>query len=253
VKRYLVQRFYTRFHMSLILSSSGLAAMLASWALLHAGVHSMLVRYPVATGVAYFTFLSGVWLWLRYAGLGRGSGAGRDLLESADIPDIPVGGGSGGSGPGSVGGLGRGGGTFDGGGASSSWAEARTPALPAGGSASHGGGFSLGDFGDLDGDAIALLAMALAVVAAIFLASGYLIWFAPDILSEAAFGALLAGGLARRSKREDAAGWMAGVAKKTWWPFAIVLAVAIAFAWYCANHYPQARTFKEAVSMALPA
>ena len=44
VKRYLVQRLYTRFHMSLILSSSGLAAMLTSWALLHQGVHAMWVR-----------------------------------------------------------------------------------------------------------------------------------------------------------------------------------------------------------------
>jgi hypothetical protein len=274
VKRYLVQRFYTRFHMSLILASSGLAAMLASWALLHAGVHAMLVRYPVATGIAYLTFLSGVWLWLRYAGLGRGPGVGRTLLENADLPDLPVGGGSGGSGGGSIGGLGKGG-SFDGGGASASWAQgARAPMMPANvqaqalaaGSApdstgdtpalassggKSGGGFSLGDFGDLDGDAIALLALALAVIAAIFLASGYLIWFAPDILSEAAFGAVLAGGLARRSRHEDAGGWIAGVVKKTWWPFAIVLAVAIAFAWFCATHYPQARTFKEAVSMAV--
>ena len=276
VKRYLVQRFYTRFHMSLILSSSGLAAMLASWALLHAGVHAMLVRYPVAIGTAYLTFLAGVWLWLRYAGLGRDSPAGRTLLENADIPDVSVGGGSGGSGTGSLGSLGKGGGTFDGGGASGSWAQgARAPMMPAnvqaqalaagsthdaagdtpaiapGGGKGASSGFSLGDFGDLDGDAIALLALALAVIAAIFFASGYLIWFAPDILSEAAFGAVLAGGLARRSKREDASGWIAGVVKKTWWPFAIVLAVAIAFAWYSATHYPQARTFKEAVSTAL--
>jgi hypothetical protein len=30
---------------------------------------------------------------------------------------------------------------------------------------------------------------------------------------------LLAGGLARRTKRETAVGWIAGVVKKTWWPF----------------------------------
>jgi hypothetical protein len=251
--------------------------MLASWALLHAGVHAMLVRYPVAISVAYLTFLCGVWVWLRYAGIRDESGPGRALLDNADIPDFPIG-GSGGSGGGSVGSLGKAGGSFDGGGASASWAQGArgpvmpanvqaqalaagstqdaagdTPAIASGGGKGAGSGVSLGDFGVLDGDAIALLALALALVAAIFLASGYLIWFAPDILSEAAFGAVLAGGLARRSRREDAGGWVAGVVKKTWWPFAVVLAVAIAFAWYSAQHYPQARTFKEAVSMALAA
>ena len=53
VKRYLVQRFYTRFHMTLILTSSALAAMLANWAMLHAGIGAMWARYPIATLCAY--------------------------------------------------------------------------------------------------------------------------------------------------------------------------------------------------------
>lgn len=274
VKRRLVQRFYMRFHMSLILSSSALAAMLASWAMLHAGVGSMLARYPVALCAAYLTFLAGVWAWLRYVGLGQERNPGSSLLDGADLPDIRVGGG-GSSGSGSGGGLGKGGGSFDGGGASASWAEARGPVLPAnlqtqafaaasqpdspadlptidatksGGSSKSG--FDLGGF-DLDGDAIVLLVLALALVAAIFFTSGYLVWFAPDILTEAAFGAMLAGGLARRSKREDAGGWVAGVVKRTWWPFAIVLVVAMAFAGYAGKHYPQAHTFREAIAAAL--
>ena len=178
--------------MSLILSSSGLAAMLASAGLLALGVTAMLVRYPVAVTLAYLTFLAGVWLWLRYVGLAHATGAGRSLLENADVPDIRLGGGGSGSGSGSAGGLGKGGGSFDGGGASGSWVEARAPGIPANlqsqafaatstpdgtadspsisahGSAGHGsGGFSLGDFGDLDGEAIVLLILALAVVAAI--------------------------------------------------------------------------------------
>jgi hypothetical protein len=274
VKRYLVQRFYTRFHMSLILASSTLAAMLASAGLLWLGVTAMLVRYPLAVAVAYLTFLAGVGLWIRYLGLGRESAAGRGIVDSADLPDVSVGGGS--SSPGSAGGLGRGGGSFDGGGASASWAEGpRPPAMPAGmqtqnlaaaaspdtaadvpsikvGKSGGGGGsFSLGDFGDLDGEAIVLLALALAAIAAIFVASGYLVWFAPDILTEAAFGALLAGGLARRSGREDAGGWVAGVVRKTWWPFAIVTVVVMAFAGYAQKHYPAAHTFRQAIEHAL--
>jgi hypothetical protein len=105
--------------------------------------------------------------------------------------------------------------------------------------------------GDLDGDGIALLVLAVALILAIFVTSGYLIWFAPDILSEAAFGAVLAGGLARRSRNQDPGGWIAGVVKKTWWPFAVVLAFSVGFAWYSAQHFPAAHTFREAVAMAL--
>jgi len=49
---------------------------------------------------------------------------------------------------------------------------------------------------------------------------------APDILTEAAFGAVLAGSLARKAKQQSTAGWVAGVIKKTWWPFTIVLVLA---------------------------
>ena len=42
---------------------------------------------------------------------------------------------------------------------------------------------------------------------------------------------------------------VAGVVKKTWWPFAIVLAPALAFAFYSASHHPGAKTFREAIRM----
>jgi hypothetical protein len=265
VKRYLVQRFYTRFHMSLILASSGLAAMLGNWVLLHAGVHVMWVRYPIAVSIAYLTFLAGVWLWLRYVGIGQRSGAGNALVDNADIPNVSVGGGSSGGSSSSVelpAGLGKGGGDFAGGGASGSWAQGnQVPmvaamqsnaggAAPSSGTGSSGFG-SLGDFGDLDGDAIVLLVIAFVLVASIFLLSGYVIWFAPDILGEAAFGAVLAGGLAKPSQRHDSEGWVAGVVKKTWWPFAIVLGLALGIAIFAAVNYPGARTIGQAISMAV--
>jgi hypothetical protein len=269
LKRRLVQRFYTRFHMSLILASSGLVAMLASAALLQVGVTAMLVRYPIAVAAAYATFLGGVWLWLRYAGVApqeQGS-IGRSLAKNAEVPDIPLGGGSGGSGGPGGGAFSGKGGSFDGGGASGSWAAgARTPAmganlqsqsLAAGASDVSAGGGSgsslpdLGDLGDLGGDDLGLVILAIALIAAIVLSSGYLVWMAPDILTEAAFGAMLAGGLARRSRREDAGGWVSGVVRKTWWSFAIVLVLAVAFAGYSARHHPTAHTFRQALEMAL--
>lgn len=194
-----------------------------------------------------------------------------------DLPSLGRGGSSGGGSPGG-GVLGRGGG-FDGGGASASWAESgpRMPVMPnnamaaqslassagdapaadtpsiasssggSSGSASSKGGFEF-DLGDGDG---LLIALAIALVVAVLAASGYLVFAAPDILSEAAFGAVLAGGLARRSKNEDAMGWMSGVVRRTWWPFAIVLVLALVFAGYVHANFPQARTFGEAVHAGL--
>ncbi|MDP2785055.1 MAG: hypothetical protein Q8O38_10765 [Sulfurimicrobium sp.] len=253
VKRHLVQRFYTRFHMSLILASSALAAMLANWLLLHGGVYAMWLRYPVAVSVAYLAFLAGVRLWLQYMGLVRSSDTKSSLVENLDVPDIPLGN--------SAGklelpdGLPRGGGQFGGGGAHTSWTEANPARVFAatsrtGDSPSAGMGAKLGDFADLDGEGLVLLLLALLLIASVFLLSGYVIWFAPDILGEAAIGALLAGGLAKPAKRQDNSDWVAGVVKKTWWPFALVLVLSLAFAIYAATHYPEAKTFRQAVGMA---
>lgn len=257
VKRYLVQRFYTRFHMSLILSSSALAAMLANWVLLHGGVNAMWMRYPLAVSVAYLMFLVGVRLWLQYIGLGRRSDTKSSLLDNFDAPDISF--GNGGVKPGLPDALPRGGGgQFGGGGAHASWdeggqtfaASARTGAADSPDSPASGVGAKLGDFADLDGEGLVLLLLALLLIASVFLLSSYVIWFAPDILGEAAIGALLAGGLAKPAKRQDNDDWVAGVVKKTWWTFAIVMTLSLAFALYAAAHYPEASTFRQAVGMA---
>ena len=253
VKRYLVQRFYTRFHMSLILASSALAAMLANWLMLHGGVHAMWLRYPLAVSIAYLVFLAGVRLWLQYMGLMRSSDTQSSLVENLDVPDISLGGG--GAKVELPEALPRGGGQFGGGGAHGSWTEANPARAFAatsrtGDSPSAGIGAELGNFADLDGEGLVLLLLALLLIASLFLLSGYVIWFAPDILGEAAIGALLAGGLAKPAKRQDNDGWVAGVVKKTWWPFAIVLVLSLAFAAYAATHYPEAKTFRQAVGTA---
>ena len=270
VKRYLIQRFYTRFHMSLILASSGFAAMLTNWAMLREGVHAMWMRYPVAMALAYLTFLAGVWLWLKYTDATRACMAdnnpnaktkslvdGGDVLNTDLVPNFGGGGGGGGAieVPGPLGG----GGSFDGGGAGGGWVEANpvqsltsdaTP-TPSGGGFFDGVGDKLGGFCDLDGDAVVLIVIALMLMGSLILLGGYVIWFAPDILSEAVFGATLAGGLAHAAKRHDEGGWVMGVVKKTWWPFAIVFVFAMIFAFYAAVHYPQASTFGGALSAAI--
>ena len=258
VKRYLVQRFYTRFHMSLILMSSGFAAMLSNWVLLQAGLNAMWVRYPIAITLAYFTFLAGVWLWLQYIRITQGETNRQSFIDGTDLPNVdllPGGGGGSLNAEGVVGG----GGSFDGGGASGEWVEANpVQAFASNGpspSADGGGVFSdvgksFGDFVDLDGEAIVLIVLALLLIFSVLLLSGYVIWFAPDILGEAIFGATLAGSLAGAAKRQDSDGWVMGVVKKTWWPFAIVLVVAMTFSIYAATHYPTANTFGSVLRVA---
>lgn len=261
LKGYLVKRYDTRFHMSLILGSTCLVAMLSSALLLHAGVHDMRFRYPVVVTLAYLTFLCGVWVWLRMMGFARASNtSGSSLLDASDLP-LPRGGGVSGGGLGRVGGIVRGGGSFDGGGASTAWAESggRVPALAmspmqpvAADEAVSGDGDGIAKvasgLGDLGGsDDLGAIVLLIALALAIFLASGYLVWMAPDILTEAAIGTFLAGGLARHTRGESDGGWLAGVVKKTWWPFAIVLVLALVFASYAAEHHPGAKTFREAL------
>lgn len=257
VKSYLERRYSTRLHMAAILAASGLVAMLASSILLSFGVTSMMVRYPIGIALSYLTFLTGIFVWLRLMGLRTNSGIRTDLVDAADAAELGWG-GRGGSGGWNV--PRTGGGTFDGGGANASFAqaEARMPMISAGmrqGDAGSGSGSLMKgvDLGDaFDGEAVVLLLLAALLVLVVFATSGYLIWIGPEILAEAAFGALLAGGLARRTKRETAAGWIAGVVKKTWWPFAVVLVVAVCLAAYAQKHYPAAQTLRQALALAFP-
>ena len=51
--------------MTLLVVLTGGAGLLASFVLLHLGVDSMAVRYPLAVTIAYAVFLLLLWLWLR--------------------------------------------------------------------------------------------------------------------------------------------------------------------------------------------
>lgn len=264
LKRRIVARYSTRVHMMMILSATCLVAMISSAAMLHVGLHDMRWRYAIVVTLAYLTFLCGVWVWLRLAGFER-SKQDSSALDGLDLVPSNSGGGGGG-GLGKIGdgfgkGLGRGGGTFDGGGASASFAEGGPmpavalnptgPAMAESAGIGDGGGKEIGDavsgLGDLGGDDIGAIILLIVLALAIFLASGYLVWMAPDILTEAAFGAALAGGLAKKAKEQSTSGWVAGVMKKTWWPFASVLVLAMVFAFYAKAHHPEAKTFREVI------
>jgi len=266
-KQRILKDYCVRFHMSLIVMAVVASGVLSSKLMLVAGVRSLWLRYPVAVLCAYGVFLGLVRLWIAYvlvrrraaeagvAAIATGGGSERGdgdagsrsrgrLLDAVDL-DLS-GAGSGGEG----GSVSFGGGDSGGGGASDSWGMAASE-MQAPGDAGSGGGWLPDlkldlDLGD-DGWWILLVLLLLAIV--IFCAGGYLVWAAPDILSEAAWQALL-GGVLVRARRHTRAGWMGGVLRSTAIPFTIVLIVAAALGWQAHRHCPQASRLAEALACA---
>src|SRR5262245_21922363 len=76
-----------RFQMSIIVLITGGAGFVASYGLLHAGLNSMAIRYPLAIAFAYLAFLALLRLWLRYQGVRFARKS-----NSMNVPDLDLGG-----------------------------------------------------------------------------------------------------------------------------------------------------------------
>lgn len=245
---WLVQRFFVRFHISLILAFAVAAGLLATRGFYALGLETMHWRWPLALLAAYAAFLLGVRLWLAYVGLGRylERGEGFDI----DVPDLGFSstGGDAGGVP-SLGDLGA-------------------QALDTAGSGGFGGGGAVGDFGsaavsdsgislpDIDLDVggadegclpiVALLAI-LALLAAVLGVGFYIVWQAPFMLAEAAFEAAMAAGLIRSARRVDDPGWIGGALSASWKPFLLILVFTVIVAALAEKFAPQARTLPQAI------
>src|SRR4051812_17999043 len=232
---HLAARFLVRFHMSLMFAGTLAAALLTSRLLLLAGVHSLMVRYAMAAVGGYLGFFLLVRGWIFYVTRVGPSAPGLDL------PDVSPGfGGGGGGGPGP--GFHAGGGHFGDGGASGSFDDAAVvPTLAdAGGGGGGGGSSGSWSFGlDLD-EGIWIVIALLVLVACLGGAAIYLVWQAPGILPQAAFEALLAAGLVKAARTNEARGWMRGVVRSTVIPFALILAAAVLVGWTVHHACPTA-------------
>src|SRR5687768_5895446 len=78
VQRKLEKESYPRLQMTLIAALTGAFGLLSSFVLLHQGVDSMALRYPLALALSYAMFLFLIWLWLR-----------TNASDYADVPDLP--------------------------------------------------------------------------------------------------------------------------------------------------------------------
>jgi hypothetical protein len=238
------ERFYLRFHMSLILLATALSGVLFAKLMLLLHVDNIVLRYPLAVLSAYLAFFLFVKLWLKYLTASQPL-KGLDPVGDG-LPDLPN--FSGGSGSGSVSPSfgGGGGGASGGGGATGSFngpmgnvQAAFIPPSSEGPGSSTGVLDAAGDAvsGSFDDDGIVLIALGILLAATVGGAI-YLIYIAPHILSEAAFDFLLGTSLIRSYRKMNQPDWMGSVFRDTYKPFLAVLAIAFSAAWVIHAHDP---------------
>lgn len=231
LRRRLDRDGYPRAQMLLIVMLTGGAGFLASWSLLHLGVHAMALRYALACIAAYLVFLGLLWLWMRTRA--------DDWIE---VPDF------------------NGGGRLDtrvhghsgesaGGGSSGSWDAAVDDQAIHADSSDTGladpVGVSFGSAADADEFAIPLfLVIALA---AMVMSSLFVVWSAPILFAELLVDGVLAASLYRRLRGLEARHWLDSAVRRTFWPFLATTLIAAAVGWALQWHAPGAVTIGDAL------
>ena len=195
--------------MFLIVTATFLAGLLTTKLLMMSGVDLLWLRYAIAVGAAYLTFLAIIRLWIWYV-CNDGEVDPSDAFDLFEIEGSDLSGGA---------------------------------PFAAGGS-DKSGGFSFDIAGDEGCFVVILLAILIGVL---FIAGGYLIYAAPAILGEAVFEALLAAALVRRTKKLAAAGWAGSIFRATVWIFLAVLAISVLLGWYAQKSCPEARRIRDAI------
>lgn len=217
-KKRLLAKTFVRFHMSLILMGTIGAGVLTSRLLLSMGIGAIMFRYALDVAGAYLVFLLLVRLWLWYVHSQTVPSDTLDILaDEAEFPSLNFSSG-----------------TSSGGGSS-------------------GGGSWLPDLNiDIDGEGLLIIILFAILVIGIVLAGGYLIWMAPEILGEAAFDVLVAGGLTGVINRLEKQGWIVGVVRGTILPFLIIFALTMALAYGIHSICPNAATLREGLTCPEP-
>ncbi len=236
--RTLTRRFFLRFHVAVIVAWTFCCGLVLSKMLLAIGQESMAMRYGIALVFAYLMFLLAVRLWLQYAGYGR------YLRGKGDVPlDAPVGGSPRTSTPSDIH---PGGGDFGGAGASGSYdTGSAADASFVGDGADAAAGVAEGGLPGL------IIALLIVIASALFALAAYLVASAPLVLVDAAFEALLAGGMIRGARRMDSASWVGTVVRATYIPFCAVFVLTIVAASVAQSHAPGATTLSGVLTLLL--
>lgn len=236
---------FPRLQMFFLVSLTGLAGLTSSFALLHSGVDTMLLRYPLAVGCAYLVFLFLLWLWLR-------TSAGDYADAPTDFPQF------GGSGDGTPAGIDHepvfsgGGGDYGGGGASGSFQMDESLPAPSLPQVDIPGGDSVGEtvgevIGGADEGAVPLVIALLvfALVAALLFATLYLVYLAPALFAELLVDGALSASLYRRMRGLQTRHWLESALRRTVLPFAVTALGLGAIGFGFQAYAPDAHTLGE--------
>lgn len=227
---------FPRLQMGLLVALTGGSGLLASFLLLHAGVSSMALRYPLALLAAYGAFLFLLWLWLRTSvddyvqlpDLGD-LGDGVSLARGA-VPDLVT----------------AGGGDFGGAGAQASFEAV-----------GDGGGSVLSSVGDtvgeaagsaLDADELVIPLLVLLLALGLALASLYVVYIAPALFAELLFDGVLSFTLYRHLRRKDASHWLGTAVRRTLLPFGLTALFLCGVGAAMAAYAPGARSIGEVLA-----
>ena len=218
-----------RLQMSLLVALTGISGFAASYALLHAGLTEMWLRYLASFAIAYLTFLLLLWIWLRTR-----------AADYADIPDLSNAIPSGNDGTGAC--FSGEGGNFGGGGASSSFDGA-------------GDDISIvGDAGDVVGEAVGAVAQAeefaiplviLVFIGALLLSTLLMIYSAPVLFAELLVDGALSASLYHRLRGLETRHWLETAIRRTVWPFITTAIVVSVIGWGMSLYAPEAHSIGE--------
>lgn len=248
MRRQLQSRHWLRLH-AWLTGLFTLAVMAAlSAVLLHAGMHSMALRYGLVLAAGYGVYLLLVRLW-----------AEAMLRRSWDLPvDLPW---PGGSAPGETGAqlseagaqLSGQGGSFAGGGASGGWDSGGEALGSAAESLAEGaGGVDLSaGLEAVDAEGVVLLPVLL-VFGLLLLAltgAGSLLWlmFGSELFLAVAVEVSFALLMARTLYVMEREGWLLVALRLSWKPVLGALLVTVALGWACDFFFPQADTLAQVV------
>jgi hypothetical protein len=249
VRRRLASDGRPRLLVSCLLAVTGAAGFLVSSALLHLGVASMVVRYPLAVLSAYSVFLLLLRLWLALQRRKSGSGNNNsplDWLPDLGIPQ-PLDLGASVAGDAAKATFG-GAGDFAGGGAGGSWtgggAASALDVNPGGGSSVLDSLPNVPDVGfdlDLDDGCFWIVIPIIAIVGVI-VAMFYVVYVAPVLLAEIIVDALLVAGLYKRLKGIEPRHWLRSVVRRTLLPVMVATALFIAAGYLMSRIAPEAHS-----------
>lgn len=210
---------WPRFQMALIVAFTGLTGLLASAVMLRLGLHSMALRYPLATVLAYAAFLGLLWLWMRTRAEDW-SDAGDGVQLAADAADYI-----------------------------SPALRSRGGGLPHAARAqpdSDLGGPNPGSL--VDADELAVVILVVVAVASMLFSGVYLVFQAPALLAEVALDGAVAGSLYHRLHQAERQHWVQSAWGYTRWPLCFVLITVALVGWGLGQAVPGAFTLGQALA-----